>query len=229
MSTNTPFWTGDTTAFPETTLIKSDVLSVDTTSPDVMQSGTVAVMLGNGFSGEPLGKRGQVFGPSGLISVPVISALGGTGIETLSWHRNDENFVFGLRDLVNRSKAGTVNAGETCLFAPGATGSNKLYLDINGNATLSVQNQINLISNANLITLQSSTINLGNSSPTFNAAISQKTDTNFSTIMSAAQTAVAALGATPTPPTVAAALVAFVSALAAPYPTTMSNTVKISG
>ena len=166
---------------------------------------------------------------------------------------NGHWITIGMRDNRTEVNLPSDPVGSTRLFAEADTNSS-IYLDISGNIlatsdqnfTITATNgtlqlnsnnssisatansSITLTSNGNNFSVVSSTINLGSTSPALTAAISQKTDANFTTIQTAAQAAVSALGAAPTPPTVAAALVAFVTALAAPYPSSASSTVKIT-
>jgi hypothetical protein len=236
---------------------KADCITVDNTSPAAKQVSGFSVQFGVSDSGELNGDTAHPYHPSGIYAPPVQSTMGQPGTECVYIVRNDEGFYLGCRDTVNQSKAGTVNPGEIAIYAPGAQGSNKFYLDINGNAFLSVQNDIQitaqqnievtaqqditLTSKANNLTVVSSTINLGSSSPSLSAAISQNTDENFTAIATASMMAAigiqAALSADPgtTPPeplaaAVAALLVAYFQMITpATLPTTASMVVKLSG
>jgi hypothetical protein len=210
----TPYWINDPSQ-PQQSFFKYDVTSY-VTNPVVPN----AIVLGTGLttSGEDSGLQINHFQPFGLHSVPVLSVLGATaGTELIGWWKDDGPFSFAGRDTLNQWKAGTVNPGEVSLYAPGAQNINRVYLDINGNALISVQKNVNIVSGSN-------TINLGSSTPTDQVSRASITNSNFSAIVSAASAAIAA--AVPQDGG-KAAFTAFKSALT--FPSVASSVVNLSG
>jgi hypothetical protein len=210
----TPYWISDTT-LPQQAFFHYDVIALDANPPVI---NALKMQLGITPSGEDSGLFAEHFQPFGFMGVPVISTLGNpAGTELIGWWREDGPFSFAGRDTVNQWKAGTVNPGETALYSPGAQGINRIYLDINGNVFVSVQNTINLVSAANQI-------NLGSLSPSDQASRASITNSNFSNIISACQSAITA--ATPNDGG-KAAFTAFMNALS--FPSVASSVVNLSG
>jgi hypothetical protein len=247
MSINrTPYFTYDST-IPQQWIQKKDAIGQDTSSPGVLATKSIRLQIGNTVTGEASG-YGHLYSPFGIYSVPVIYPVGNnsgvagsiTGSEILSWIRNDENLIFAGRDVANQYKAGEVNAGEISVYAPGCPTQNSYYIDVNGNQTATVPNNLNLTvtKTTNIV---SPTINLGSASPSDQVARASVTNNNFTIITNASQTALVTLNglaasysATPTVPATYQNLMAVIAPLIAlleafQFQPTNSSVANLSG
>lgn len=243
MVTDTPFYTFDPSTYVQPLLKKYDITGLDTSSPGVIANNCIRVNLGNTFTGEDHG-WGHLYGPPGLFSVPIAQPInntlgpGGTctGTEAIGFVRNNEDIILGIRDNLNQSKSGLSpsSIGSVALYAAGYSGNNNFQLTADGNQTSNCQT-FNLVSGAK-------EINLGSLSPSYQVAVSQLVDENFTTIQNASATANIALaglvnGAFSTPrPATTADLVSIISilttllnAIDTPFPTVKSTYVNLAG
>jgi hypothetical protein len=98
----------------------ADVISVDTTSPAVVDTKSISLQLGNASTGESYGTTAQLFNPFGIYSIPLPSVLGKPGTQVLSWVRNDESYSFAGRDINTQKNPGNIKPGETAVYATGS-------------------------------------------------------------------------------------------------------------
>lgn len=201
---------------------------------------SITLRVGDAASGECFNEATTHFRPAGLVSLPCGPGNfnTSTGVFTASNFSIDCSQAYvidqtnshwiteGIRDTRNQNIVSPTAIGESRLFAEGNP-KTSVYLDINGNIILTAQNDITMTSVNNVISLISSAINLGTSSPADAAALASKVSTNFSQIATAAQ---AYLTTAPvTLPQIAGALVTFMTALTTPtFQNTASSVVKIS-
>ena len=223
MTYSPPAWISTPCDVSQEWITITDVVSVDTTSPAAMQTGSAILNGGIIYSGELSGQTIQLFSPFGLYSLPVPGTLGNVngGSQVLAWVRNDEYYAFAGRDVTTQKKAGPVVPGGVSLYAPGAPDGNRVIFDINGNLTITTTTQTTIHSQT--VNVEASPINLGSSSPSDAVARASVTDSNFKLIATS-------MGGVPitTPAQAIAAINALIAAFLTP-PSTASGVAKLSG
>ena len=101
------------------------------------QNYATVLNLGNAATNEIYSTNTEFWsGSPGILSMPLlpVSANSTDACQVLYVNRNNQNIGIAYRDARNLTNAGTLQPGETAVYAPGSTG--RLKLDINGNATL---------------------------------------------------------------------------------------------
>src|SRR5690349_265341 len=97
----------------------SEILSSNRAS-----NGTITLQIGDAVSGEVDRDGAEYYGVAGLAARPANPANATTAsAECISLKFGDRDLVVASRDIVSQSISGSLNPGETCLYAPGETGT----------------------------------------------------------------------------------------------------------
>lgn len=118
----------------------ADVLFAETAananSPNAV-NGSVTVNLGYAESGELQSSQAEVWGVTGILSVPALpekTANNTDAAQCLYYNRSGQNIAFAFRDTRSQAQAGNINPGETCIYSP--IGAGRALFKVDGSVTL---------------------------------------------------------------------------------------------
>lgn len=142
----TPRWTNDPAFTTREVITLSDVIGTAGHSAPGNTPNSISLTLGNAATGEVFSQQALLYSLPGLLSIPVgpgtfdssgnftESNTSVSGCQAISYFKDDQWIVLGLRDTRTQLQAGTLEPGETCLYSQ--IGQGRVILKKDGSINL---------------------------------------------------------------------------------------------
>src|SRR5271169_5737315 len=88
--------------------------------PGTLGTNSITCQIGNAITGAVFTDSAEIWGPTGLASIPSnVFSNPSDAPQCISIHRSDQNIIIATRDVRIQQIMGSLQPGETCIYATG--------------------------------------------------------------------------------------------------------------